>query len=136
MKKSEAQSAQSQRLKKLITALNISVSQFSREINRKQPYISRVVAGYQAISGNILNSIAHRYNYVNIQWLLTGEGEMFISKGSKDTLELAEPPPPEYTYQGLTLRDLEQMVISQSNSIKNLNKRVGELEDILNQSKL
>ena len=69
---------QSIRLKQLIKALNLNQPSFSKSLGMTQPNISRMISGRSSISVEILNRITDRYKQVNLHWLLTGEGVMFL----------------------------------------------------------
>jgi transcriptional regulator with XRE-family HTH domain len=73
---------QSIRLKKLIKALNLNQSSFAKSLGMTQPNISRMVNGEGKVSVEVINGITKNYTEVNLHWLLTGDGEMFLdSKG-------------------------------------------------------
>ena len=69
---------QSIRLKQLIKALNLNQPSFAKSLGMTQPNISRMISGRSSISVEILNRITDRYKQVNLHWLLTGDGEMFL----------------------------------------------------------
>lgn len=69
---------QSIRLKQLIKALNLNQPSFAKSLGMTQPNISRMISGRSSISVEILNRITDRYKQVNLHWLLTGEGVMFL----------------------------------------------------------
>lgn len=71
---------QSIRLKQLIKALNLNQPSFSKSLGMTQPNISRMISGRSSISVEILNRITDRYKQVNLHWLLTGEGVMFLGE--------------------------------------------------------
>jgi len=126
-KDKEAQRAQSQRLKDLIKALNISTTEFSRQIKRKQPFVSAVSNGRSGISKNLLESIAKRYTYINTRWLLTGEGAMFLSE--KTQPKNVSEPGADYAREPLTLSDLERMVVQHEKRIADLETLIRDLQD-------
>ena len=69
---------QSIRLKHLIKALNLNQPSFAKSLAMTQPNISRMISGRSSISVEVLNRITDRYKQVNLHWLLTGEGAMFL----------------------------------------------------------
>lgn len=71
------------RLKKLIKELNLNQTVFAKSIGIAQPNINRMVSGENKISWEALNGIAEKYAQVNLDWLLTGNGEMFF--GGEDS---------------------------------------------------
>jgi len=78
------------RLKKLIKALHLNQSSFAESIGKTQPNINRMISGNSNISGEILNRISGRYAQVNLHWLLTGVGEMFLESGPEEHPQVNE----------------------------------------------
>lgn len=78
---------QSIRLKQLIKALNLNQPSFSKSLGMTQPNISRMISGRSSISVEILNRITDRYKQVNLHWLLTGEGVMFLGEEPQEKEE-------------------------------------------------
>lgn len=78
---------QSIRLKNLIQALNQNQSTFAKSLGMAQPNINRMISGRNQVSVEVLNRISIVYKLVNLHWLLTGDGEMFLedknSRGGK-----------------------------------------------------
>lgn len=83
---------QSIRLRKLIKALNLNQSGFAKSLGMKQPNISRMVNGESNISMEVLNGITNVHKQVNLHWLLTGDGEMFLDEIEKKDNQLNESP--------------------------------------------
>jgi len=68
------------RLKQLIEVLGIKQNQFAQNIDVSPSHVSDVLSGRRNnFSIDIIIKIAELYK-VNLNWLLTGEGEMFITK--------------------------------------------------------
>lgn len=70
---------QALRLKTLIKALNLNQSSFAKSLGMTQPNISRMTSGEGKISMEVLNGITKTYTDVNLHWLLTGNGHMFLN---------------------------------------------------------
>lgn len=66
-----------ERLKIFIKCLGISVLTFEKSIGVSNGYVNSISKG---IGKDILNSILEKYSNLNIEWLLTGKGEMLKSK--------------------------------------------------------
>ena len=78
-------------LEGLLTALHISGVQFAKEINASPSLMTEIRKGRsKSVSSTVLDSIYRRYN-VNINWLLTGEGEMFLSSPQGGYTPLPDP---------------------------------------------
>lgn len=69
-----------ERLKTLLSELNISQRQFALKINLDPGYFSRIIQGKVIPPDRILLLIANVFN-VNKTWLETGEGEIFSNQG-------------------------------------------------------
>ena len=80
------------RLQKLIKALNFNQASFAKSLGMTQPNISRMVSGTGKISVEVLNRIINTYKKVNLHWLLTGEGAMFMEEPERKSIQVNEPP--------------------------------------------
>ena len=85
-----------------------------------QPNISRMVTGESKISVEVLNRIIDTYKNVNMHWLLTGEGPMFVDGPEEKSRQLQEPPV-GYTAGGKgRLEDLEERVERLEEAVRGL----------------
>lgn len=67
------------RLKQLLEALKIKQNQFAQSVDVSPSHVSDILTGRRnGFSIEVVVKIAELYN-VNLNWLLTGEGEMFTS---------------------------------------------------------
>ena len=62
---------------------------FAINIGSKQGYISEIERGLKIPGGELLLSLKHAYPNLNLDWLLTGQGEMFLDSDQKNS-ELIE----------------------------------------------
>lgn len=67
------------RLQLLRVHLRYSQSKFGKLLDRSGPNISKIESGENPLSENLLDSLELKLN-ANRSWLLTGEGEMFLTK--------------------------------------------------------
>lgn len=67
------------RLKFLRKNLNLTQTEFGNKINRSLRAIQNYESGGRSINGDLLLDLQEKFN-VNIDWLRTIEGEMFIKK--------------------------------------------------------
>ena len=113
---------QSIRLQKLIKALNLKQTTFAKSLGITQPNISRMISGQNKISAEALNRIALAHKKVNLHWLLTGEGEMFLDAPTeKNTSE--DKPPADNSNKGKgRLEELEERLALVEEEIKQLRK--------------
>jgi transcriptional regulator with XRE-family HTH domain len=88
----EGQVEQSARLQKLVKALNLNQSAFAKSLGMTQPNISRMVNGESNVSVEVLLGISKRYEEVNLHWLLTGDGNMFLEELKKENSEVNNLP--------------------------------------------
>jgi transcriptional regulator with XRE-family HTH domain len=69
------------RLKALISNLGMKETDFAQKIGFTQPYISMILTGRKTTpSPRFFDSVSRIFS-VNIEWLRTGEGEMFSVPG-------------------------------------------------------
>ena len=67
------------RLKEAVSSLNINQTEFARQIGISPGNISDLIKGRVKPSSDTLAQIFNRY-HINIAWLLTGKGSMFIKE--------------------------------------------------------
>ena len=84
------QIGQNIRLRKLLKVLKINQSDFAQSLGMTQSNISRMTSGSNKVSVEVLNRMAGRYPEVNLHWLLTGVGEMFLGEGLNTSAEVDE----------------------------------------------
>ena len=74
------------RLKQIRTALNLSQEEFGKKIGIKsRAHISALENGSRNITDRIISDICDKYN-VNIDWLKSGNGDMFVKLLPEDEL--------------------------------------------------
>ena len=66
------------RLKEIRTKINANASAFAREMNIPQTTYVKYERGERKPSFELLEQLAELYN-VNMQYLFTGQGQMFLS---------------------------------------------------------
>ncbi len=69
---------QGARLQQLIKALKTNQTGFADLVNVSQSNINKMVRGVKGISKTVINGLLLGHKNVNVHWLLTGEGEMFL----------------------------------------------------------
>ncbi len=70
------------RLKNLINVLGLNLKEFSRKADIPYPSLQNYIYGTRQPTIENLQKICIHLN-VNLNWLLTGEGEMFTEKGKR-----------------------------------------------------
>ncbi len=102
----QSQIEQGARLQNLIRELKHNQASFAQSLGMTQPNISRMVTGESAISVKVLTGITNTYKTVNLHWLLTGAGEMFLPAASESPPMVREPSP---SYQTAGKEQLEEL---------------------------
>lgn len=98
-----------ERLIVLAKALNISPNQFSLSIGRDRSYVKKIT---KEIQTDALRSIFNTYPNVNLVWIITGKGDIFIKEDSDNALLQ------HYMSENAELKE----------KIYDLNKEIGRLE--------
>ena len=105
-----------ERLLRLTKALNITPNQFSLSIGRDRSYIKKIT---KEIQTDALRSIFNTYPNVNLMWIITGEGDIFIQEESENALLQ------HYRSENAELKS----------KIDNLNREIGRLESRIEEVK-
>lgn len=110
------------RLKELYRYFGFNQKSLAQLVGTQQTAISMAVTGEREVQEVWLYKLKEKYHNINIDWVLTGEGEMLISENKQEykylILEDSEPYVP---LKDLSRKELERMVV-------HLWYRVGELE--------
>ena len=101
--------------------LNLNQSSFAKSLGMTQPNINRMVSGASNISMETLNSITDTYKNINLHWLLTGHGEMFLDSLQEKNPQVNEEAIP-YRSKG-ELGNLEERVAQLETRVKRLEKK-------------
>ena len=75
------------RLKQLIDYYGISTRQFEQKINVSNGVIAKVLVQNTTLRSDVLSKIADSFPDINIGWILTGKGEMFLQKSGNTSEE-------------------------------------------------
>ena len=114
------------RIKEIIRYLNISDTEFSKRISMPQSTISNIFNRDSDIKYSILESILTQFEFISSEWLLRGEGSMFISNSKVDKTNY-EKLLEEYTKQTedlLSERDDEIRRLQLDNAILRAKEKV------------
>ncbi|WP_431134039.1 hypothetical protein [Psychroserpens mesophilus] len=71
------------RIIKLVSELNLSARQFDISIGTANGYILRMEKNNASVGSDVIERIIKEYPQVNLVWLITGKGDMFISEQKK-----------------------------------------------------
>lgn len=78
-----------QRLKELLYTLDITATELATKLSVTKSTISSALNGNSLPSSKVLMPLGEVFN-VNINWLLLGQGEMFL-KGQESDVDKADP---------------------------------------------
>lgn len=119
---------QGARLQQLIKALKTNQTGFADLINVSQSNINKMVRGVKGISKTVINALLLGHKNVNVHWLLTGEGEMFLQHPTSPADQVAEDAA-VYGKRPLLLGEVEGILEAQRREIEALKERVARLEE-------
>jgi transcriptional regulator with XRE-family HTH domain len=126
----EIQIDQGQRLLKLIKALKTNQTSFARSLGMTQSNISRIISGENKLSGEVLIRMIQNHKGVNLHWLLTGEGSMFLLETPAGKKDKVEEPAAGYEKgkTQLLYREVEAILELYARRIESLEETVARLE--------
>lgn len=93
-----------------------------------------MVRGVKGISKTVINALLLGHKNVNVHWLLTGEGEVFLTPAADQTARVAEPAQ-VYGKRGLLFGEVEEVLEAQQREIEALKERVARLEEEMRKGK-
>ncbi|MCC6281330.1 MAG: helix-turn-helix transcriptional regulator [Saprospiraceae bacterium] len=125
---------QGARLQQLIKALKTNQTGFADLVNVSQSNINKMVRGVKGISKTVINGLLLGHKNVNVHWLLTGEGEMFLRDLTAPVDQVAEDAA-AYGKRPLLLGEVEGILEAQRREIEALKARVARLETLINSFK-
>lgn len=125
---------QGARLQQLIKALKTNQTGFADMVNVSQSNINKMVRGVKGISKTVINALLLGHKNVNVHWLLTGEGEVFLTPAADQTTQVAEPAA-LYGKRGLLFGEVEEVLEAQRREIEALKERVARLEEGMKKGK-
>ncbi|MFI2742596.1 hypothetical protein ACG2LH_07635 [Zhouia sp. PK063] len=62
--------------------MGLSARQFDLSIGASNGYTLRMIKNNASVGSDVLEKIIEKYPHVNVNWLITGRGEMFYSNTS------------------------------------------------------
>jgi transcriptional regulator with XRE-family HTH domain len=114
------------RLRKLLKVLKINQSDFGKSLGMTQSNISRMTSGGNKVSVEVLNRMADKYQQVNLHWLLTGVGEMFLN-----TVENMSPQVDKELVDGKEkLEELKEIVSRLEEAVRELKVKLDIKPDL------
>ena len=122
-----------ERLKTFLKTKRIKQTALAEVIGTSRSYISLLTKDKSKPSGNFLNSLTEKYPELNINWLLTGNGSMFLQKENAELLVQEdaadyEPPDKKASARHITLDELSRVIQDLQAEVLELRSRVRRLE--------
>lgn len=71
------------RIIELVSELNLSARQFDISIGTANGYTLRMKKNNASVGSDVIERIIKEYPQVNLVWLITGKGDMFITEQAK-----------------------------------------------------
>lgn len=78
------------RITELISTLDMSARQFDLSIGTANGYTLRMKKNNASVGSDVIERISKVYPNVNLVWLITGHGDMFISKDDSLSTSLSD----------------------------------------------
>lgn len=123
----------SARLKTLLAALKLSGAAFGARLGYSKTAISQIISGVRSVSDGFVYRLSAKFPEVNIEWLLNGNGEMFLAEGITVST-VSEPAPTVRTEK--EFQELEAEVARLARELEEQKKISAQLaESILNITK-
>ena len=128
----EELAAQSSRFAELRKALGLSATELAEKMNLTEQYLYGIVARKKGIPKSILILLARletEKGKINVSWLLTGEGQMFINEDDK---QQKEPIATQFelAFMGLfnVIDGFDDTINGLCSEVSTLRRRIEELE--------
>lgn len=100
----------------------------AKAIGISQGYLNQVLTGKRNISYTILNAIVQKFPSVNVQWIMKGEGKMFLNQ--IEPVQVNEPNRAAYVPEkDISLNDLPAIISVMQDQILEIKKRLSALEN-------
>ncbi|MDR1729958.1 MAG: helix-turn-helix domain-containing protein [Prevotellaceae bacterium] len=109
-----------ERIKEFIKSKKMTISDFEKQINVANGYVNSISKG---IGTEKIEIILEKYPNLNIEWLITGTGEML------------KPDRKNETDSHTTIELLLNILKEKDGKIEELNRKVGELQVIASKSR-
>lgn len=110
----------------------LTQSALGQQLGVTKGYVSLMMNNKAPISASVIEGLIKSFAGLNIHWLLTNEGEMFLEKKEVEAgvlVGVMEPPPPVYERaRRMALEDVAGIIESLQAEVAELRARVERLE--------
>lgn len=112
-----------QRFSILMKELNFYPSSLAKEIGVSQSSIKQVVDGENLPSAKVLVPLLEKFPLINMNWLLLGTGEMFLTENGNTEEKI--------TQRDKVIKILEESVADLRRTVQMMDKRIEEKDAII-----
>jgi len=101
------------RFDQLVSALGITITEFGREIGGSNSTVRNGLKGPKGPTADLFAKIFARYPNVNLHWLITGEGDMFLHQSDRGQQFILEETSNPYQSQMLEMMQEQNEFLKQ-----------------------
>ena len=124
-----------ERIKKLIEHFNLNPNSLAARIGTSNRVVRNIVGGRRNKPGfDTLKKIMQTFDGINAHWLLTGEGEMFVSESTDDNIILKDQLSPDYR-KCQDCKEKDRTISKLVNQISKMQEKLDRYEKDLAESK-
>ena len=104
------------RLQQFLAAENVTQARFAETIGVARAGVSHVLSGRNKPSFEFLDSMAHNYPTLSLEWLISGRGKMYKDGRQAETAQILDSHEPELFSEAAQIPEM-QTVESNDRSI-------------------
>ena len=120
------------RIKHLMQEKGIkSESEFARRLQVLQVTINNQLSGRMPISANVIFSIANEFPDISLEWLISGNGEMYIDKCKSENIEDVQLPNIEDNIVNNLLKQNHSLLKTNENLSNKLIETIDKYNELL-----
>jgi|SRR5690606_36546052 len=116
-----------ERVKEFLNNQNITISVFEKSINASNGYVNSIS---KSIGIDKINIILEKYPNLNIEWLLTGKGEMLKKPETSNIVSEPQTSYEKKSNENEIIAMQKKLLESQAREIELLHEKIERLEDI------
>lgn len=98
-----------ERIKELIETLQLSNSEFAKQTNLNPATVSHILGGRNKASLQVIENIKQAFTNVNIDYLITGDGDLFTNVTNVNTNKEPVSPPSMFPIEGVRVASIGAM---------------------------
>ncbi len=113
-----------ERLLELINVEKLSSSVFADEIGVQRSSVSHILSGRNKPGYDFLQKILIRFNNLNANWLINGDGSMYLDKTSNDLFSPMESLDDDKNYSKSPTPVKEELIVKDDHKYENDNSKI------------